>query len=129
MNPDARTNNDGEHLRLLSIFHYVVGIMTALFALFPTLHLVMGVAMVTGRLDDGPNRMDARFFGWFFIVVAAAMIVAGLAFAASMIVTGRFLARRLNYTFCFVIAALECVICRLEPSSACSRSSCCSVRR
>ena len=110
MNPDARTSNDAEHLRLLSIFHYVVGGMTVLFALFPTLHLVMGIAMVTGRLDDGPDPMDARFLGWFFIVVAAAMIVAGITLAVSMILTGRFLARRVNYTFCFVIAALACVI-------------------
>jgi hypothetical protein len=102
-------NNDAEHLHLLSIFHYVVGGLAALFALLPALHLFMGIAMVTGRFDEGSNQMEARFFGWFFIVIASAMIAAGIAFAASMILTGRFLAQRVYYTFCFVVAALECV--------------------
>jgi hypothetical protein len=102
-------NNDAEHLRLLSIFHFVVGGLAALFALLPAMHLFMGIAMVTGRFDEGPNQTEARLFGWFFIVLASAMIAAGLAFATSMILAGRFLAQRVYYTFCFVVAALECV--------------------
>lgn len=102
-------NSDAEHLRLLSVFHYVVGGLAALFALLPVMHLFMGIAMVTGRFDEGPNQTEARFFGWFFIVLASAMIVAGLAFATSMILAGRFLAQRVYYTFCLVVAALECV--------------------
>jgi hypothetical protein len=47
--------------------------------------------------------------GWFFIVLASAMIVAGIAFGVSVILAGRFLARRVYYTFCFVMAALECI--------------------
>jgi hypothetical protein len=109
MNPDPRTTDDVEHLRLLSIFHYVVGGVAALCALFPILHVFMGIAMVTGRFGDGANPPEARLFGWFFIAVAAAMILAGIAFAVSMILTGRFLARRVYYTFCFVVAALECI--------------------
>jgi hypothetical protein len=106
---EARMNNDAEHLRLLSIFHFVVGGLAALFALLPAMHLFMGIAMVSGRFDEGPNQTEARFFGWFFIIVASAMIVAGLAFATSMILAGRFLAQRVYYTFCLVVAALECV--------------------
>jgi hypothetical protein len=102
-------HNDAEHLRLLSIFHFVVGGLAALVSLLPAMHLFIGVAMVTGRFDEGPNQTEARLFGWFFIVLASAMIVAGLAFAVSMILAGRFLARRVYYTFCLVVAALECV--------------------
>jgi hypothetical protein len=108
MNQAAPTN-DAEHLRLLSVFHYVVGGLAALFALLPSVHLIMGIAMVTGRFDEGPGAGEAWLFGWFFIVVAATMIVAGIGFAVAMILTGRFLARRANYTFCFVVAALECI--------------------
>lgn len=39
-------NQDEEHLRLLSIFHYVVGALAAMFALFPIFHLVIGLVMV-----------------------------------------------------------------------------------
>ena len=51
MNPEAPTKNDVEHLRLLSVFHYVVGGLAALFALLPSVHLIMGIAMVTGQLS------------------------------------------------------------------------------
>jgi len=37
-----------EQIRLLSIFHYVVGGIAALFSLFPTIHLVMRIAMFAG---------------------------------------------------------------------------------
>jgi len=46
-------NQDDEHLRLLSVFHYVVAGITALFACFPIIHLIIGIAMLSGALD-GP---------------------------------------------------------------------------
>lgn len=101
-------NNDLDHLRLLSIFHYVVGGLAALFSLFPFLHLAMGIAMVTDRLHTS-DQPEAALFGWFFIALASMMIVCGLAFSASLILAGRFLMRRVHYTFCFVMAALACV--------------------
>ena len=45
-------NQDLEHLRLLSIFHYVVAGLAALFALIPVFHLVFGIAMVSGALEE-----------------------------------------------------------------------------
>ena len=101
--------NDVEHLRLLSLFHYVVGGLAALFSLFPLIHLFMGVAIVTGGPDEGSSEPAARLVGWFFILLASAMIAAGLAFATSMVLAGRFLARHVYYTFCLVMAALECI--------------------
>jgi hypothetical protein len=37
---------DEDHLKLLSIFHYVVGGLAGLFALLPIFHLVIGLVMV-----------------------------------------------------------------------------------
>ena len=37
-----------EYLKLLSIFHCIVGAMTALFACFPLIHLAIGIAMLCG---------------------------------------------------------------------------------
>jgi hypothetical protein len=34
-------SQDLEHLKLLSIFHYVVGGMAAMFSLFPVIHSVL----------------------------------------------------------------------------------------
>ena len=97
---------DEEHLRLLSIFHYVVGGMTAFFACFPCIHLVVGIAMVSGVFGEkGPPLL----VGWLFVVIPAIMILIGWTLALVIFVAGRFLSRRINYTYCFVVAAVECV--------------------
>ena len=101
--------DDVEHLRLLSIFHYVVGGLLGLFALFPVLHLMIGIGMLTGRLADMRSEPDARMVASLFIGIASVMIAFGLTFAVSVILAGRFLARRVYYTFCFVMAAIECI--------------------
>ena len=104
---DSATAQNLEHLRLLAIFHYIVGGLAGLFSLFPVIHLVMGVAMVTGRMD-APDQ-DGVLFGWLFILFAAGMIIFGLSFAVCLVLAGRFLSRRVHYTFCFVMAALACM--------------------
>ena len=101
-------NSDVEHLRLLSIFHYVVAGLAALFALIPVVHLVVGVAMVSGRLPETSQPGELRVFGWMFIFIASAMIVAGQAYATCLVIAGRCLARRTHYAFCLVMAALAC---------------------
>ena len=102
------TNTDLEHLRLLSIFHYIVGGLAALFSLFPVIHLAMGIAIVTGRMSDASDEPTAMAMGWFFIVMAVGAIAVGMSFAVCLILAGRFLTQRVHYTFCFIIAALAC---------------------
>jgi len=101
---------DEDHLRLLSIFHYVVGGLAALFALFPILHMLFGLFLILAP-DKFGNKGDAppAFFGWFLIAFAACFMFAGWTFATLVILTGRFLARRKYYTFCIVMAAVECL--------------------
>ncbi len=48
-------NQDQEHLRLLSIFHYVFGGLTALFSLFPLLYAVIGIAILMASDEMGFN--------------------------------------------------------------------------
>jgi hypothetical protein len=100
-------NQDHEHLKLLSIFHYVVGGLSALFACIPLLHMAMGIAMVAGAFDDTDPVLP--FMGWFFIFFSGAIVLAGWAFAVLVILAGRALARRERYTFCLVMAAVQCV--------------------
>jgi hypothetical protein len=102
----SQVNQDLEQLRLLSIFHYVVGGLAALVSLFPVLHLFIGILMVTGRFDHQDEQ--ARLFGWFFIFVAAGVILI-FCCAIAIVLAGRFLARRVYYTFSLVMAAVECL--------------------
>jgi energy-converting hydrogenase Eha subunit C len=105
-------NQDEEHLRLLSIFHYIVGGITALCACFPLIHLVIGLALVfapetpsSPEHSTGPDRL----VGLFFTLFAVAFIILGWAFAIATAYTGRCLARREHYTFCLVVAAVNCL--------------------
>jgi hypothetical protein len=102
------TAQDLEHLRLLSIFHYIVAGTTALFSLFPVIHLVIGIAMVTGKMEaSDPN---AAIAGWFFVGFAVLFIVFGLTFAGFIAYAGRCLRQRRRHTLCLVVGALECMM-------------------
>ncbi len=102
-------NQDLEHLRLLSIFHYVVAGLTALFSLIPCFHLFFGLAMVTGNLGHGDDTF-ARGMGWFFIIFAGLFITGGMTFAVCLALAGQKLARQEGYTFCLVVAGVACML-------------------
>ncbi len=97
-----------EHLRILSLFHYIVATITALFSLFPLIHLVVGIAMVTGRLE--PEDPGAAIAGWFFIAFAGLFIACGLTFAGFIAYAGRCLHQRRRHTLCLIIAGVECMM-------------------
>jgi len=102
--PDTARNL--EHLRMLSIFHYALAAITSLFALFPVIHLVIGAALVSGRMEA--NNPEDRLVGWFFVVIAVCMILGGLALAGFVAYTGRCLAQRRRHMLCLVVAGIEC---------------------
>lgn len=99
-------NQDQEHLRLLSVFHYIMGVMTALFACFPLIHLAIGIAMLCGAFD-GKNA-PPPLLGLFFIIFSSIFILCGWALAVCMIIAGRNLARYRARMYCLVLAAIEC---------------------
>jgi len=101
---------DEEHLKLLSIFHYVVGGMAALFALFPIIHLVFGLfILLAPESFDNKGEPAPAFIGWLFVLFPAVFIVIGWTFAAFVFAAGRFLAQRKHYLFCMVMAGVECM--------------------
>ena len=100
-------NEEREYLRLLSIFHYVVGAMTALFACFPLIHLAIGIAMLCGAFDG--KGAPPRFLGLFFIVFSSIFILCGWAMAVCMVIAGTKLARYRARTYCLALAAIECI--------------------
>jgi len=103
-------DNDKDQLNLLSVFHYVVGGLAALFACFPIIHFVIGLAMCAGWIGaDDPDAAVLAVVGAFFMVFAGLLILAGWTFAVCLIIAGRSLASRRRYTFCLVMAAIACV--------------------
>ncbi len=105
------TNQDEQHLQILSVFHFVVGGLTALFACFPIFHLVIGLGMLTGGFGPPPadEEFPFRLFGLMFVLFPAIIMLLGWALAGSIIAAGYFLSKRQNYTFCLVVAGIECI--------------------
>jgi len=102
--------HDEEHLRLLSIFHYVVAGLAGLFALVPVIHLAIGLFILLGpKQSSSGGQLPPAFIGWIFVVFATMFICAGWIFAVFVLMTGRFLARRKHYMFCLVMAGIECL--------------------
>ena len=104
-------NNDLQHLKLLSIFHYVVAGMTALMGCFPLIHLAFGIALLSGHLPTQQNDpVSDSVMGWIFTGAAGVMIVMMWSFAIVLFCAGRSLQQRRRYTFCVVVAGLACLL-------------------
>jgi hypothetical protein len=108
------TDDTERQLDLLAVFHYVLAGITGLFALFPVLHLAMGLWMVSGGFPEqaakpGQAPMDPQMFGWIFVAIASVLIAFGMTLAALLAVAGRRLKQRRSHTFCLVVAGLTCM--------------------
>lgn len=103
-------NRDEEHLRLLSVFHFVCAGMVALFSLFPIFHLILGLVVVfkPEALFGGAKEQLPALFGWFFVIFSSAFMLAGWTFAALLAWAGGCLRKRRHYLFCLVMACVAC---------------------
>lgn len=105
------TAQDLEQLRILSLFHYVIAGLTALFACFPIIHLVIGLSILSGSgpwssmPDDGPPMV---MIGLMFTVLPALFILTGWATAFFIARAGVRLHQHRSHTFCLVMAAISC---------------------
>ncbi len=97
-------DRDKQHLKLLSIFHYVFGGLKALFACIFFIHFFIGAAMLAGAIEDVPT-----FVGLMLIAMAIVFITLGWALAVCLFIAGSSLTKRKRYTFCLVIAAINCM--------------------
>ncbi|MGA2436644.1 MAG: hypothetical protein ABSG25_15320 [Bryobacteraceae bacterium] len=102
---------DQEHVRLLSIFHYVVAAFAALFACVFLIHVGLGIAMLVNPQMFGGHRQEPppAFAGWLLLIIGSAIVLCGWTFATLICISGRFLSRRKHYMFCLVMAGVECM--------------------
>ena len=106
-------DQDGEHLRLLSIFHYVAGGLMAMFACIPILHVVIGIAFMIAPESVNHGRpipgFPAQLFGLMFVAIGGLIILCGWTLAGLTIYSGRCLAQRKRHLLCMVVAGLNCL--------------------
>ncbi|GHB90278.1 hypothetical protein [Cerasicoccus arenae] len=116
--PALPGSQDEDYLKSLSLAYYIVGGILAFFSLMPIMHMVMGLLILTGGLEQMTNDMananppfpfPPKLFGWLFFFGGTFFVIFGEAVAISIICAGRFIKQRRNYTFTFVIACIACV--------------------
>jgi hypothetical protein len=106
-------NTSAEEIKqvdLLSMFHYILGGITALFSCMFLIHIFIGWAMVSGTFfHDAKGGGPPPAFGWLFVIMGAVFMVLGWSLAVCMLVAGKKLKQRKNRIFCMVVAGIECM--------------------
>jgi hypothetical protein len=99
-----------KYVDLLSLFHYIVGGLVALFSCMFLGHFFIGLAVVTGRFTvEDSGTTPPGFFGWMFLIIGAICVLGGWAIASCMIIAGTKLKKRKAWVFCLIVAGLECM--------------------
>ena len=103
-------NQDLEHLKLLSIFHYIVGGLACFCGLLWILYIVSGIILIiaSGSMASD-DRMGASIGGVVAIVVGVFLFVLFEAYGILSIIAGRKYAKHQGYWFCFVLAVFTCL--------------------
>ena len=114
MSPDAAPavvdHTDREHLRILVVCHYAVAGIIALFSLIPVVHLILGMAILFGWIEDSSGNGQQVMGGLIVIAIALFMITIWMTLAGLIAWSGRLLARRQRHMFCTVVAGLACML-------------------
>ncbi len=107
---DPAAYADHEHLKLLAIFHYVLGGIMLAAAFCPSFHLVFGLVMIFNpSVFEGQSGEPEGLLlmGGIMSAIAALMMLAGWVCGGLVIYAGRSIANRRRRAFCLVMAAIE----------------------
>ncbi|MEM6821738.1 MAG: hypothetical protein AAF558_07365 [Verrucomicrobiota bacterium] len=102
-------NNQEQQLHYLKIGYYVLGGITALFALMPLIHIGIGIAAVMGGFEtESSNSGFPPEFGWLFITMGFIFFIIGQSLAAITILCGIFIKKRKHHLFVFIVGCIQC---------------------
>ncbi|MDR1074737.1 MAG: hypothetical protein LBL59_00050 [Xanthomonadaceae bacterium] len=101
-------DQDADHLRLLAVFHYVLGGFTLIMCCWPGVYLFIGIALLAG-IGNGRDRAGEMIAGAILTTGASVFVLAGLVIAGLLIYAGRCLTRRRRYVLCMVVAGMACM--------------------
>lgn len=106
---NQQTNDDLNHLKILSICFYVKAGLTAVTALFFSIYIFLGAIFMSAPIPSKANEPPPELLGGIF--VGFGVVLMGIFFILAFLAfwTGRSLGQHKNYTFCMVIAALVCL--------------------
>jgi len=94
-------NKDLQHLKLLSVFYYIVGALIAFLSCFALIYLIVGIVFVAA---PPPSRGEPPpALGWIFIVLSSGVMLLGWTWAVALMFAGWFLGRCRHYLYCLVL--------------------------
>lgn len=104
--PSHLDEKNVNNLKLLTIFHYVWGGLTAVCGCFPVLHVLMGGAML---VSPPSGDAEAQAVGGVFVVVGLLTMLLIWAIAGLIIYAGKSIAQRKRWMFCLIVAGISCL--------------------
>lgn len=102
-------NQDLQHIKLLSVFYYVVAGLLALFSCFALIYLVMGVAFLAAPPPSGGGPPPPAAVGWIFIVLSLGALLIGWTWAVCLMFAGWYLSQCKHYMYCLVMGCTACL--------------------
>ena len=104
-----------ENLRLLSIFHYVVGGLIALFASFGLIHFAVGLIFLFNPTCFPPTDPQGApppptWVGLLITIIGGGVVLTGWTLGFLTILSGRFIAQRKRRMFSLVMGCINCVL-------------------
>ena len=105
----TQVSRDDEHLRLLAIFHYIVGGLIALFSSCGIFYLVIGAVAFTNPAALQGTQPMPGYMPWFLSILGGGMVALGWAIGGLTIYSGRCMAKRRARTFSLIMAGVICI--------------------
>jgi len=118
MPPSFHMMKDAEHLKLLSVFHFVLGGLSVLGILFGGFYIFMGTLMAdliakspaSSAPGAPPSPGMPAEVKWIFIGYGVAIMLVCLCAMIGHLLCGKYLLARKNRTFCLVVGGLSCLM-------------------
>jgi hypothetical protein len=111
---DYQMMRDADHLRLLSLFHYIYGGIVIAMSSIAIVHLVLGITMIVNPgAFAGPRgtggQVPDRMLGWMFAILGGAVILLGWTIGLLTILSGRWIKLRRRRLFSMIMAGVNCM--------------------
>ncbi len=103
------TSDDDDHVKLLSIFYYVLGGLSLIGACGGAAYIVLGVVMTSGGLPSTQSSPPPGLVGPVMIALGIFALLISVTFSAALIYTGRCLQQRRYRILCTVVAGFTCL--------------------